>query len=163
MAESTGTIVPPKLDKPEDYRDFMRSEAGSQIKPGSDEEKLILDGFKAARRKEAETQTSEAIGTPHEPGPLAEELRNLEESQGGYVTPEASREAHEITVTKLDGQNGEVPIEAAPGPLEANNNPETGIVDPAIMSAVPQAGSNPSQVPEVSPKAPGVDQPPQRI
>lgn len=150
MAGEAGTIIPPKLETPNDYRDFMRSEAGSKIKPGSEEEKLIIDGFKAARHAHAETSAKTAVGTKEQPGPLSQELGALEEARGSYVRPEDSQAAHhpnEITITKVDGEDGPVPVQHAPGPLEANNNPETGLIDAAKLSPNPAERPSAEQKP----------------
>ena len=151
MAGLTGGNAPPKLDTSDDYRQFMRSEAGSNLEPGSEEERLVLEGFKAARKTESEAGTQAAVGTEEQPGPLAEELKSAEEASGNFVRPEDSQAAHhpdEITVTKADGQNGEeVPVEHKPGPLEANNDPNTGIIDPSKLPPQqpeqPPAGQKP--------------------
>ena len=152
MAEGTiGTILPPNLKTADEYRDFMRSEAGSQIKPGSDAEKEVLSKFKEARALgHAATQGGRTES-------IQQELKKAEEGQS-YIRPEDSQAARrEITITQT-GEQGpqEVPVTSVPGPLEANNNPDTGIIDPAKLEAAAQTAPNTqlAQMPEINPNAP---------
>lgn len=59
----------------------MRSEAGSKIKPGSEAERDLLNGFKKSRASQVARET-EARGTAGAPGPIAKELLALERGDG---------------------------------------------------------------------------------
>ncbi|HEX5797445.1 MAG TPA: hypothetical protein VFX86_03570 [Candidatus Saccharimonadales bacterium] len=132
------TLEAQKIRNPDDYREFLRREAkrGSNLRPGSDEERMVLEGFKMARRAQADAETKKRSGTPDSPGAIAEELEKVE-SASGVVSSDASREAREraeIRISKAedapmsDAQSGESPAEHPPVEL-GDAGADTGPID----------------------------------
>jgi hypothetical protein len=95
-------MKPPNLKTPEDYRNFMRSEQGADLKPGSDEERFVMDGFKKASKARAE----QFSGTSREnPGAMADELKSVEDGSLGVVRSHDAELAHQQARIKVTGPN----------------------------------------------------------